>query len=157
MVIAIIGESCTGKSTLAKSLREALRGEVFSGKDYLRLAKDEAQAACLFAERLKASVAGKPPLIYVVSEREQLGLLPTGAVRVLMTCDLQTIKERFSERMQGTLPPPVAAMLEKKHGLFDAVAYDLQINGAEGTPQEARDAVLGYLEAHGFVAQGSQR
>ena len=36
MVIAIFGESCTGKSTLARALKERLGGEVYTGKDYLR-------------------------------------------------------------------------------------------------------------------------
>lgn len=39
MVIAIFGESCTGKSTLARALKERLGGEVYTGKDYLRMAK----------------------------------------------------------------------------------------------------------------------
>ena len=34
MVIAIFGESCTGKSTLADALREKLNAQVFTGKDY---------------------------------------------------------------------------------------------------------------------------
>ncbi len=147
MVIAIIGESCTGKSTLARGLRDALKADVFSGKDYLRFAKGEAQAACVFAARLQACATGTESIVYVVSEREQLGLLPAGAVRVLMTCDLQTIKARFSARMQGRMPLPVADMLEKKHGLFDAEACDLRLDAAVGTPEEARETVLRYLAA----------
>ena len=34
MVIAIFGESCTGKSTLADKLSTAINAEVFTGKDY---------------------------------------------------------------------------------------------------------------------------
>ena len=34
------------------------------------------------------------------------------------------IKERFAVRMRGTLPPPVASMLERNHGVFDAVPHD---------------------------------
>ena len=44
MVIGIIGESCAGKSTLAGELQKAFGGEVVTGKDYLRLAKSEAEA-----------------------------------------------------------------------------------------------------------------
>ena len=39
MLIGMIGESCTGKSTLADRLKAQLNAEVFTGKDYLRLAK----------------------------------------------------------------------------------------------------------------------
>ena len=41
MVIGIFGESCTGKSTLAERISAGLSCEVFTGKDYLRLAKNE--------------------------------------------------------------------------------------------------------------------
>ncbi len=45
MVIGIVGESCTGKSALADKLKCLLNAEVYTGRDYLRLAKDEAAAA----------------------------------------------------------------------------------------------------------------
>ena len=45
MVIGIIGENCTGKSTLAEEIQKRLGGEIVTGKDYLRLAKSEAMAA----------------------------------------------------------------------------------------------------------------
>ena len=37
MVIGIIGESCTGKSTLTDKLNSLLDAEVYTGKDYLPL------------------------------------------------------------------------------------------------------------------------
>lgn len=52
MVIGIIGESCTGKSTLADKLKPLLGAEVYTGKDYLRLAKNEAIAKKLFRKKL---------------------------------------------------------------------------------------------------------
>ncbi len=83
------------------------------------MAKDEASAQKLFRERLRDAVAGNS-LIYVISEKEHLSLVPDGAVRVLVTAELSEIKERFAARMHGQLPPPVAAMLERKHGCFDS-------------------------------------
>lgn len=41
MVIALMGDNCVGKSTIAECLKQKLNAEVFSGKDYLRLAKNE--------------------------------------------------------------------------------------------------------------------
>ena len=58
MLIALIGDSCTGKSSIAEHLRSSMAATVFSGKDYLRLAKDETTAAALFKEQLAAAVAG---------------------------------------------------------------------------------------------------
>ena len=140
MVIAIIGESCTGKSSLADKLKDKLIAEVFTGKDYLRLAKNEAIAKKLFQKKLEHAVSGEN-IIYVISEREHLSLLPDGTVCVLMTADLELIQERFAVRMRGNLPAPVKAMLEKKHGCFDAERCDYRIHNNEGI-DEVCDAIL---------------
>ncbi len=133
MVIGIIGENCTGKSTLADAIREKLSAEVITGKDYLRLAKNEAQAAALFKEKLKTTPQDKA-VVYVISEEEQLSLLPETAVRILVSADLDTIKERFRARMRGNLPPPVEQMLTRKHGMFDSVPHDIDYDGVSGDP-----------------------
>ena len=130
MVIGIFGESCTGKSTLAEKIAATLSSEVFTGKDYLRLAKNENIAKMMFQKKLNAAVNGDN-IIYVISEKEHLLLLPEGAVRILVTADLETIKSRFAQRMRGNLPAPVAAMLEKKHGCFDAESCDIHIASGE--------------------------
>ena len=79
MVIGIIGENCSGKSTLAERIRDAVGAEVVTGKDYLRLARSEAEAASLFRTKLRGPVAGEN-VVYVISEPEQLKLLPEGAM-----------------------------------------------------------------------------
>lgn len=134
MVVAIIGESCTGKSTLAEQLKAAFGGEIYTGKDYLRLAKNEAIAAKLFQKKLREAVMGAP-LFYVISEEEHLALLPEGAVRILVTAELEEIKARFAQRMHGNLPAPVAAMLERKHGCFDGVAHEIWVRSGETDPE----------------------
>ena len=126
MVIAIFGESCTGKSTLAEQIAARIPCEIFTGKDYLRLAKNENIAKTLFQKKLNAAVTGEN-ILYVISEPEHLSLLPEGALRILVTADLELIKSRFAQRMRGNLPAPVAAMLEKKHGCFDAVPHNIHV------------------------------
>ena len=128
MLIALIGESCTGKSTLAANIRDALGAEVITGKDYLRMAKTPGEATAVFKKKLAAAVAGDN-VIYVIAEPEHLALVPEGAVRVLVSADLDTIKERFAARMHGHLPEPVATMLERKHGMFDDGDYDYRFDG----------------------------
>lgn len=130
MVVGIIGESCVGKSTLAQQLKYRLGAEVVTGKDYLRLAKNETIAKKLFQKKLCEALTGAH-LVYVISEREHLELLPQGAVRVLMTADLERIEERFAKRMGGMLPPPVKAMLERKRGIFDGEVCDFRIHNNE--------------------------
>lgn len=131
MVIAVIGENCAGKSTLAEHIRSRLGGEIVTGKDYLRMAKSESEAASLFRAKLAAAVTGGN-VIYVISEREHLALLPEGAVRILVSADIDTIKERFRARMRGNLPAPVEKMLETRHGSFDGGEYDFRFDGVRG-------------------------
>ena len=123
MVIGIFGESCTGKSTLAEKIAASFPCEVFTGKDYLRLAKNENIAKVMFGKKLNAALNGEN-IIYVISEKEHLSLLPEGALRILVTAELDVIKARFAKRMHGNLPAPVAAMLERNHGCFDAQPHD---------------------------------
>ena len=140
MVIGIFGESCTGKTTLARRIADGIPCELFTGKDWLRLAKNENIARTMFQKKLTAAVSGEN-IIYVISEREHMALLPQGAVRILVTADLEQIKSRFAQRMRGTLPPPVAAMLERKHGCFDAEPHDIHVVSGETD----LDAVTAYI------------
>ena len=142
MVIALFGDSCTGKSSIAAALAQTLSAEVFSGKDYLKLAKSESMAAALFKKKLR----GEEPIIYVISEKEQLALLPEGCTRVLVTASLETIRKRFAARMHGNLPAPVAAMLERKYGQFEAAAHDLRVDTDAVSAEEAANEIRQLLK-----------
>ena len=141
MVIGIFGESCTGKSTLAQKIAARIPCEVFTGKDYLRLAKNESIAKAMFQKKLAAAVNGEH-ILYVIAEKEHLSLLPEGAVRILVTADLETIKNRFAQRMRGNLPAPVATMLEKKHGCFDNEPHDIHVISGETDLDEVCGKIL---------------
>ena len=63
-------------------------------------------------------------------------------MRILVTAPLDVIQERFAKRTGGKLPPPVAAMLARKHGSFDGEPHDLRVeNGQADT-----DALLRLLQ-----------
>ena len=145
MVIGIIGENCSGKSTLANKIKCEIGAEVITGKDYLRLAKSESEAAALFTEKLRNAVSGEN-LIYVISEPEQVKLLPEEAVRILVSADLDTIRERFKARMHGNLPLPVAQMLERKHGMFEDGTYDYRFDGVSGDAASLCEALKNELK-----------
>lgn len=127
MIIGIFGESCTGKSTIASELTKRIDATVYSGKDYIRLAKSENEAKKQFIKLLQQNVNSDQNIIYVISEREHLDFLPPQSMRILVTASLDVIKERFAKRTNGKLPPPIALMLEKKHGYFDNEKNDLHI------------------------------
>ena len=130
MVIAVIGENCTGKSTLADKLKVSFNAAVYTGKDYLRMAKSPTEAEAVFKNTLAQAVHGEN-LIYIISESEHLKLLPEKSFKILVTAGLDIIKERFAVRMHGTLPPPVAVMLEKNHGKFDKIDCDFHYENAD--------------------------
>ncbi len=127
MLIAIIGENCVGKSTLANKINEKLNADIYSGKDYLRLEKNPSVALEKFKMMLNEATTGEN-IIYIITEKEHVDLLPKGAFRIVLTADLDTIKERFKERMRGVLPPPVEKMLESKHGMYDGLECNLKLD-----------------------------
>lgn len=127
MLIAIIGENCVGKSTLADRINEKLHAKIYSGKDYLRLEKNPSAALEKFKTMLNEAVTGEN-VIYIITEKEHVDLLPINAFRIVLTAELDTIKERFKERMRGNLPPPVEKMLESKHGMYDDLECNLKLD-----------------------------
>ena len=127
MLVAIIGENCVGKSTLANKINEKLNAKIYSGKDYLRLEKNPSMALEKFKVILKESVAGNN-IIYLITEKEHIPLLPEGAFRIVLTAELEVIKERFKERMRGNLPMPLEKMLESKHGMYDNLECNLKLD-----------------------------
>ena len=141
MVIGIFGESCTGKTTLAEKISASIPCEVFTGKDYLRLAKNQNIAKVMFQKKLASAVNGEH-IIYVISEKEHLSLLPEGTLRILVTADLELIKARFAQRMRGNLPAPVAAMLEKKHGCFDSEPHEIHVISGESDLDEVVSRIM---------------
>ncbi|MBQ8293629.1 MAG: hypothetical protein IJX78_07520 [Bacilli bacterium] len=127
MLIAIIGENCVGKSTLANKINEKFKAKIYSGKDYLRLEKNPSVALETFKNILKESVL-KDNIIYIITEKEHLNLLPAGTFKIVLTADITVIKGRFKERMHGNLPLPLEKMLEAKHGMYDNLECNLKLN-----------------------------
>ena len=104
------------------------------------MAKSESEAVSLFKEKLTHAVTGEN-VIYVISEKQHISLLPDGSVRILVKADIDTIKERFKMRMHGSLPAPVEQMLERKHGMFDDEHYDYQFDGVKGNASAFCDLI----------------
>ncbi len=117
-----------GKTTLANKISKKLGATIYAGKDYLRLEKNPSAAEETFKAILKASLEGNN-IIYLITEKEHIQLLPEGTFRIVLYAELEVIKERFKERMKGNLPVPVEKMLEVKHGMYDSLDCDLKLDG----------------------------
>ena len=72
--------------------------------------------------------------------------MPEGGIRVFVTAGLDTVKKRFAARMNGNLPAPVVAMLEKKYNKFETETFDLKINTDEVSAEEAAEAICKFTK-----------
>ncbi|MCD4712629.1 MAG: hypothetical protein K8R73_05035 [Clostridiales bacterium] len=136
MLYVFMGQSCTGKSTVADQMKLQYGAEVFSGKDYLRMAKNENEAWNTFYKLLENAAIDKSPeniLIYVITEKEHLNRLSSleGVKKVKFTASLEIIKERFAQRMRGNLPIPVEKKLEIQYKEWEMEEGDLIIDTTE--------------------------
>lgn len=137
-----MGASCTGKSSAADSLSKKINARVYTGKDYLKLAKNKNDAEKAYKELLKESIGSGPDLIAVVSETEDLALIPEGALKVLFVTEPDIMKQRFGQRMRGSLPPAVEAMLERKAAAWNGQPYDMKVESHLHGPDEIADMIL---------------
>lgn len=145
MVICLMGESCTGKSTAADFIEKETGAKIFTGKDYLKLAKNENEAKKAFKTLLESKVKDTEGIAFVVSEKEDLILVPDNALRILFTADIDVIKERFRTRMRGNLNPAIEKMLERKAGLFSEEHHDLVIESDKISKEEMNEKLKSYL------------
>lgn len=134
MLYIFMGQSCTGKSTAAEKLKERTGAEIFSGKDYLRMAKNEDEAWRLFFDKLSKAASSSnssgESVIYLVAEITQLDRIIDlkGARKVKFTASLDTIKSRFAERMHGRLPNPVEKMLSKQYEEWEPIKGEILVD-----------------------------
>lgn len=142
MLYIFMGQSCTGKSTAANKLKELVDVDVYAGKDYLKMAKNENEAWKLFYEKLlKAALdreSSSKGIIYLITEKAQLDKVSTieGALKVKFTASLDVIKTRFAQRMHGNLPQPVEKMLERQYEEWKSVEGDMTVDTTENNAEE---------------------
>lgn len=140
MLYIFMGQSCTGKSTVADNIQKRLPSvQVFAGKDYLRMAKNQAEAWELFYNKLfEAAHEQEKIIIYIITEKEQLDKVNfiEGSCKIKFTASLETIKSRFSQRMHGNMPPPIASMLEKQYSEWESVKGDMNFDTTDDNQLE---------------------
>lgn len=142
MIIALIGERCTGKTTIANALAKRTSVELFAGKDYLRMAKNPVEAEELFQNYLRENANEKNLIVILIADTEALKFLPEHVLKVRCEVPFDTIKERFAKRRHGNLSPEAAAMLEKNHGMFDDLDVDLSYDTLQTDVNRICDEIL---------------
>lgn len=134
MLLIFMGPSSTGKSTVADNFKKTIGLTVYSGNDYLRMAKNENEAWDLFYDKLleasKIKSLSKDSIVYVITEKDVYEELQTieNAYFVKFTSTFETIKDRFTQRLRGNLVPPLEKMLEKQLSDWNEVNANLTID-----------------------------
>lgn len=141
MLYVFMGQSCTGKSTIADKMKELFNVEVFAGKDYLRMAKNENEAWKIFSEKLVNSALSKEfkeSIVYVITEKEHLNKVNniSGLRKIKFTASLDVIKSRFAQRMRGNLPQPIEKKLEMQYEEWKSEIGDIVVDTTENTDIE---------------------
>lgn len=149
MLFIFMGQSCTGKSTAADKLKEQMNAEIYSGKDYLRMAKNENEAWKLFNDKLEKAAKNKDKskesIIYVITEIDLLHKVKIieDVNLIKFNAPLEIIKTRFADRMNGRLPQPVEKMIEKQYMEWENITGDLVIDTSENNIEE----ILNFMES----------
>jgi len=147
MFIMFIGPSCSGKSSTAKVIQQKHGLQIYTGKDYLKLAKNETEAWKKFTE-ICLSAKGKEQIdshsvIYVVSETEKFAdLVKDSSFTVHFDAAQETLEKRFAPRTGGFVPPPIKKMIEKQKNSWLAVDADLHIDTTENSTDYSAEKVL---------------
>ena len=142
MVIALIGGRCCGKSDLARAICDKVRARLFTGRSYMELAPSEPEARAAFRQLLEQAQDEEDYVIYIVTDRELMELLPERCLRVLCKASLKTVKTRFAAQMQEPLTAAMTAMLKKQYDSFDECPHDLRVDPTLYEPELLAVAVL---------------
>ncbi|SFN71436.1 hypothetical protein [Proteiniclasticum ruminis] len=146
MLFVFMGPSCSGKSTAAEIVGKRTGAKIYSGKDYLRLAKAEGDAWRIFHEKLEEASKpdGEESLIFVCTEKELFDRIRVteNIFTVRFTATPEDIKRRFAERMRGTLPKPLEVMLEKQMHLWEGIEAKLLVDSSSESPEDAAERIL---------------
>ena len=142
MVIALIGGRCCGKSALAKAICDKVHAALFTGRSYMELDPDEPTARARFRQLLLGEQFTDSYVIYIVTDRELMELLPPRCLKVLCKANIKTVMARFSEQMQEPLTPAMTAMLKKQYNSFDECPHDLSVDPTWYDPDLLAVAVL---------------
>ena len=152
MLYIFMGPSCSGKSSAAEELKNLMDVEIYAGKDYLRMSKNEQDAWKVFSGKLKEASSNRdlnsPSIIYIISEKSDISKLQgfDNALTIKFTADFETVKSRFANRMKGNLPKPVEKMIERQLMDWENVNAKMCVNssveGAKDIAKKVYDATL---------------
>ncbi|MGH4125161.1 MAG: hypothetical protein ACREV6_19770 [Clostridium sp.] len=150
MLYIFMGPSCSGKSSAAEELKKLINVQIYTGKDYLRIVKNEYEAWEIFNEKLKEASNNKDlnsqSIVYIISEKNDVSKIQSleNAVTIKFTASLEIIKSRFSKRMKGNIPKPVEKMIERQLMDWKNIDVKLFVDTSVEEPDEVAKKVYDF-------------
>ncbi|MBN1426204.1 hypothetical protein JXA88_16765 [Candidatus Fermentibacteria bacterium] len=152
MLLILFGPSCSGKSSVARIIAERTGASVWTGNDYLRLAKTEPEAWKRFEALLERAASAGPlgpgsVIFAYAGPLPEARSLPTGPEvrRLRFIASQEVLRSRFSPRVGGRVTPAISSMLARvaeQAALLPADAeYDTSTRCAEDVATEIMRAV----------------
>ncbi len=152
MLLIFFGPSCSGKSSVADIIANRSGAAVYTGKDYLRLAKNEQEAwkkfTSLLVKAANVRSLGPESVIHVITEAALLQKndhLTGNILKVKFTAHPDRLKQRFAERIKRELPQPLAQMIDRQADSFRDVEADLLFDTSEGSAEETAGEIIAFL------------
>jgi adenylate kinase family enzyme len=102
MAIVLVGASNSGKSAIAKALKEELGYKVYQGRDYLNLGRNEHEAWIQLTNMLVNKNKG---IIYVVGNTEKYDLLKQieGITIIKITAPITYMREKLMTKLDAEI------------------------------------------------------
>lgn len=150
MLYIFMGPSCSGKSSTAKELKKLIDVQIYSGKDYLRMAKNENDSWKIFERKLKESCDDRElnsqSIVYVISDKKDISKIKfiDDAITVNFIADAEIIKSRFAQRMNGNLPKPIEIMIEKQLSEWKDVTSKLHVDTSTNNAKDIAKKVYDF-------------
>ncbi len=149
MLLVLFGPSCSGKSSVASLITDRVGASVWTGSDYLRVAKNEELAWRGFLGLLGAAAGTdsmtEESIVYVVGDvstvRRIVEQVP-GAIPVRLTADLSSLESRFASRVGGVVSPAIRAMLKRSRDEASQEPADLAFDTTDMTCEDVAQSVL---------------
>lgn len=146
MLLLFAGPSGSGKSTAAALLKPKLKAEVYSGKGYLRIAKNMDEAWKKFQTILADSVAGKRNSILILVGTDNLEKFrAAGKFRLVrFTAPREVLESRFAGR-SGEITPQISKMIRDQEEKWMDVPCDLVVDTSQKTVEEVVKEIEGLV------------
>lgn len=160
MLLVLFGPSCSGKSSVASIIRDRRGASVWTGRDYLRLAKSEQRAWRSFLDLLIAAAGNsgmsEDSIVYVAADVGYVRRVVEqahGAVPVRLVADLATLESRFAPRVGGAISPAIRAMLKRSRDAAAEEPAALAFDTTKMSGEEVAESILKWCANRGADAR----